>query len=74
MSSSVIQPAVTEPQPHASESRVQSYRAAVVHEFGGPLTVERVPAAELMPGQVRVRVEASGSAIPISMPRTATGR
>src|ERR671911_387930 len=60
MSSSVIQPAATESQAHASESRVQTYRAAVVHEFGSPLTVERVRAAELMPGQVRVKVEASG--------------
>src|ERR671911_108503 len=60
MSSSVIQPAATESQAHASESRVQTYRAAVVHEFGSPLTVERVPAAELTPGQVRVKVEASG--------------
>ena len=60
MSNSVIQPAATEPQAHASESRVQAYRAAVVHEFGGPLTVERVRAAELTAGQVRVRVEASG--------------
>jgi hypothetical protein len=60
MSSSVVQPAATEGQAHASESRVQTYRAAVVHEFGGPLTVERVPAGDLTPRQVRVKVEASG--------------
>jgi propanol-preferring alcohol dehydrogenase len=37
-----------------------SYRAAVVHEFHGPLSVESVPRQELQPGQVRVKVEASG--------------
>jgi alcohol dehydrogenase, propanol-preferring len=58
--SSSVQHAATEPQAHVTESRVQTYRAAVVREFGGPLTVERVPAAELTPGQVRVKVEASG--------------
>ncbi|MEA2292106.1 MAG: alcohol dehydrogenase, propanol-preferring [Solirubrobacteraceae bacterium] len=36
------------------------YRAAVVHAFGDPLTVEEVAAPALAPGQVRVRVEASG--------------
>jgi propanol-preferring alcohol dehydrogenase len=60
MSSSVVQHGATDPHAHAAESRVQTYRAAVVHEFGSPLTVERVRAAELTPGQVRVRVEASG--------------
>ena len=58
--SSSVQHAATEPQAHVTESRVQTYRAAVVREFGSPLTVERVPAAELTPGQVRVKVEASG--------------
>jgi len=38
----------------------QAYRAAVVHEFGAPLRVEQVPMRPLEPGQVRVRVEASG--------------
>jgi alcohol dehydrogenase, propanol-preferring len=37
-----------------------TYRAAVVHAFREPLTVEQVPRHELEPGQVRVRVEASG--------------
>src|SRR5262245_11333926 len=36
------------------------YRAAVVHRFREPLTVEQVPGGELDPGQVRVKVEASG--------------
>ena len=37
-----------------------TYRAAVVHRFGDPLSVEQVLARELAPGQVRVKVEASG--------------
>ncbi|MDP2710006.1 MAG: zinc-dependent alcohol dehydrogenase [Solirubrobacteraceae bacterium] len=37
-----------------------TYRAAVVHEFHEPLTVEQVPAVPLAAGQVRVRVEATG--------------
>lgn len=37
-----------------------SYQAAVVHQFREPLTVEQVSTADLGPGQVRVRVEASG--------------
>jgi alcohol dehydrogenase, propanol-preferring len=37
-----------------------TYRAAVVHAFGEPLSVEQVPVLALEAGQVRVRVEASG--------------
>jgi alcohol dehydrogenase, propanol-preferring len=37
-----------------------TYKAAVVHDFASPLTVEQVPQPALEPGQVRVRVEASG--------------
>jgi propanol-preferring alcohol dehydrogenase len=44
----------------ATEPEVHTYRAAVVHEFNSPLTIETVPAAELRAGQVRVRVEATG--------------
>jgi propanol-preferring alcohol dehydrogenase len=40
--------------------RLATYRAAVVHSFTEPLAVEQVPAAPLEPGQVRVRVEATG--------------
>jgi propanol-preferring alcohol dehydrogenase len=58
--SSSARHAATEPQAYVTESRVQTYRAAVVREFGSPLTVERLPALELTPGQVRVKVEASG--------------
>jgi len=35
-------------------------RAAVVHKFRGPLTIEEVPVPEPGPGQVLVRVAASG--------------
>jgi propanol-preferring alcohol dehydrogenase len=41
-------------------SKVGPYRAAVVHEFHEPLSVEEVPARPLEPGQIRVQVEASG--------------
>jgi propanol-preferring alcohol dehydrogenase len=56
---------VTDAQPAAagtgtSEAIPSSYRAAVVHEFGSPLTVEDVPRRELEAGQVLVQVEASG--------------
>jgi propanol-preferring alcohol dehydrogenase len=37
-----------------------TYRAAVVHEFKQPLVVEEVAARALAPGQIRVKVEASG--------------
>jgi propanol-preferring alcohol dehydrogenase len=47
-------------QPDLHAATPTSYRAAVVHEFGRPLTVETVPAAGLTSGQVRVRVEATG--------------
>jgi propanol-preferring alcohol dehydrogenase len=51
---------VTTPRPEATDQALDSYRAAVVHEFHAPLTVEQVPRRELEPGQVRVKVEASG--------------
>jgi alcohol dehydrogenase, propanol-preferring len=37
-----------------------SYRAAVVTQFGEPLTIEEVPRLALEPGQIRVRIEATG--------------
>jgi alcohol dehydrogenase, propanol-preferring len=46
--------------PEIVHSPLTTYRAAVVHELGGPLSVERVEPPALEPGQVRVRVEASG--------------
>jgi len=52
--------ALTTPRSARSESKLGPYRAAVVHEFHAPLTVEEVPARPLEPGQIRVRVEASG--------------
>jgi propanol-preferring alcohol dehydrogenase len=48
------------PEPLTSEAPPTTYRAAVVHEFGSPLTVEQVPMPELDPGQLRVRVLACG--------------
>ena len=52
--------AVTTPQSAKSTAKVGPYRAAVVHEFHAPLTVEEVPARPLESGQIRVQVEASG--------------
>ena len=52
--------AVTTAKSEPSTPPVASYRAAVVHEFGAPLTVEEVPARALEPGQIRVKVEATG--------------
>ncbi|HEY5141870.1 MAG TPA: alcohol dehydrogenase AdhP [Solirubrobacteraceae bacterium] len=46
--------------PSSPSQAATTYRAAVVHEFRGPLSVEQVPAAALQAGQVRVRVEACG--------------
>jgi alcohol dehydrogenase, propanol-preferring len=37
-----------------------TYRAAVVHDFAEPLVLEEVPKRELGPGQILVKVEASG--------------
>jgi propanol-preferring alcohol dehydrogenase len=49
-------------QPNSSDSRAgtTTYKAAVVHGFEDPLTVEQVPLRALEPGQIRVRVEATG--------------
>ena len=52
--------AVTTAKRTPSATTPRSYRAAVVHDFHSPLTVEEVSAPALEPGQVRVRVEASG--------------
>jgi propanol-preferring alcohol dehydrogenase len=48
------------PQPHTSTEPPTTYRAAVVHDFNRPLTIEQVPMPKLAPGQVRVKVEACG--------------
>jgi alcohol dehydrogenase, propanol-preferring len=52
--------AVTTPKSAPSGTQVGPYRAAVVHDFRSPLTVEEVPARPLEPGQIRVQVEATG--------------
>ena len=51
---------IAPPQPRTAEAPPTTYRAAVVHDFASPLTVERVSMPELMPGQLRVKVEACG--------------
>jgi propanol-preferring alcohol dehydrogenase len=52
--------ATTTPKSTAAKAPPTTYRAAVVHKFHEPLTVDDVPAQELEPGQIRVKVEASG--------------
>lgn len=47
-------------QASAVSAAPSTYRAAVVHRFHEPLTIDEVPGRELAPGQVRVNVEASG--------------
>ena len=50
-----------ETRPALAEHGVAAtYRAAIVHDFAEPLLVEEVPRLPLEPGQIRVRVEASG--------------
>jgi propanol-preferring alcohol dehydrogenase len=51
---------VTEVQQEGTERGTTSYRAAVVHDFAEPLRIEDVERRPLVPGQIRVRVEASG--------------
>jgi alcohol dehydrogenase, propanol-preferring len=46
--------------PAAHATGTTTYKAAVVHEFHQPLVVEQVEQRELEPGQIRVKVEASG--------------
>ena len=41
-------------------ARTGTYRAAVVHDFTKPLTLDDVPRPELSVGQILVKVEASG--------------
>jgi propanol-preferring alcohol dehydrogenase len=43
-----------------ASAQPSSYRAAVVHQFREPLTIDQVSSRELAPGQARVKVEASG--------------
>ncbi len=51
---------VTETRPVVPESTPSTYRAAVVNDFASPLALEQVPKLGLEPGQIRVKVEASG--------------
>src|SRR5215207_11339503 len=43
-----------------TEAKTATYEAAVVHGFAEPLVIEQVPRLALEPGQVRVKVEATG--------------
>jgi propanol-preferring alcohol dehydrogenase len=52
--------ATTVPNPTQFDQNVAGYHAAVVHDFGAPLSVEQVPWRELGPGQILVKVEACG--------------
>ena len=47
-------------EPRTTDAVPTTYRAAVVHEFGSPLSIEQVAMPTLKPGQVRVKVEACG--------------
>jgi propanol-preferring alcohol dehydrogenase len=48
------------PEAESSDIPASTYRAAVVREFGAPLTIEQVQMQALDPGQVRVKVKACG--------------
>jgi propanol-preferring alcohol dehydrogenase len=50
----------TTDQANGRTAPTTSYRAAVVHTFKAPLTIENVPTPVLKPGQVLVKVEACG--------------
>jgi alcohol dehydrogenase, propanol-preferring len=50
----------TEERRSPADATVATYRAAVVHDFTAPLTVDHVPFVALEPGQIRVKVEATG--------------
>jgi D-arabinose 1-dehydrogenase-like Zn-dependent alcohol dehydrogenase len=52
--------ATTAANPIQSKPSLSGYHAAVVHEFDAPLSIEEVPRRALEPGQILVKVEASG--------------
>ena len=52
--------AVTSPTGTRPASVPATYTAAVVRDFEAPLTIEQVPRRDLLSGQIRVQVEASG--------------
>ncbi len=60
MSISTEHAATTTHSDSANPSGPATYRAAVVHEFHAPLSLDEVPAVALAAGQIRVKVEASG--------------
>jgi propanol-preferring alcohol dehydrogenase len=52
--------AIAVPVAQSNGNVLTGYRAAVVHGFGRPLTIEQVPLRALEHGQIRVKVEACG--------------
>ena len=44
----------------APKKATKTMKAAVVHEFGEPLTIEEVPVPEVGPGQILVKIAATG--------------
>ena len=52
--------ALTADQTAMGEETATTYRAAVVHSFDQPLTIERVTPPALEHGQIRVKIEACG--------------
>src|SRR5215213_6356462 len=48
------------PDTENGQKEARSMKAAVVHDFAGPLSVEDVPKPEPSAGEVVVRIEASG--------------
>src|SRR5687768_6384924 len=60
MTAGSVAPVLTTLEEGTRDPLTEVYRAAVVHEFGSPLSVEEVAPAALAAGQVRVRVEATG--------------
>jgi propanol-preferring alcohol dehydrogenase len=47
-------------QAQSTTTEAATYTAAVVHDFAEPLVIEQVPVLALEPGQIRVKVVASG--------------
>jgi hypothetical protein len=42
------------------QNMTRHMKAAVVHQFGAPLSIEEVPVPEVGPGQILVNIKASG--------------
>ncbi len=60
--------ATTLSEPTTTPAELTSYRAAVVHEFHAPLTLDELPATPLEAGQIRVKVYLSVCSMPANWP------